>query len=178
MSEKNTDPFEDEGSPATPQSVEGQLPDLSTDDEAEAPKPTVPLVTPKKVFSRNDVVRAVKVFVHLPKLYPGYEPWGFELRLKLSQEAEERRQEYLALAPTEATVKLGEQNLDEICDLLVSTPSGFSDIKDDGKGPGSSFRNYVETADAEAKALLMQIVEGADNLYWASISPREFRREV
>jgi hypothetical protein len=132
----------------------------------------------KKVFSRSDVKRSLSVAVHLPKIYPGYEPWEFELRLKLSREAEERRQEYLSLSAADMTVKLREQALDEICDLLVALPKGFSDLQDTGQGPGHSYRSYVETADPETKDILLTITEGADNLYWSSISPREFPRTV
>jgi hypothetical protein len=106
----------------------------------------------KKVFSRSDV--------------------------KLSREAEERRQEYLSLSAADMTVKLREQALDEICDLLVALPKGFSDLQDTGQGPGHSYRSYVETADPETKDILLTITEGADNLYWSSISPREFPRTV
>ncbi|MEP6756384.1 MAG: hypothetical protein ABJA67_12845 [Chthonomonadales bacterium] len=132
----------------------------------------------KKVFSRNEIRRSVEVAVHMPELYPGFEPWVFKFRLKLTKEAEERRQEYLSLAAAQMTLKLSEQALDEVCDLLAALPTGFSDLKDTGQGPGHSFRSYVETADSEAKDLLLQIVEGADNLYWQKISPREFRRAV
>jgi hypothetical protein len=132
----------------------------------------------KKVFTRADIKRSVPVMIHLPKVYPGYEPWEFEFRLKLSKEAEERRQEYLSLSASDMTVKISEQALDEICDLMVSLPKGFGDLKDTGQGPGPSFRSYVETSDPEVRDQLYTIVEGADNLYWQSISPREFHRAV
>lgn len=130
----------------------------------------------KKVFTRADIVRSVPVDIVLPSLYPDMEPWGFILRLKFSQDAEERRQEYLALVPTEQTVKADEQNLDELCDLLVSTPTGFGDLKDDGRGPGSSFKTYVQTSDSVTKDMLHTIVRGAISLYWRKISPQEFRK--
>lgn len=137
--------------------------------------------TPKKalkVFTRSDIVRSVKVDVHLPSLYPGFEPWQFDLRLKFSQEAEERRQEYLALSASDQTIKEPEQNLDELADLLKSLPKGFGDLQDDGNGPGSSFKNYVLTSDPATKEMLLTIVRGAITLYWRKVSPQEFRRTV
>lgn len=171
MSEQNTtDPFE--GLNSEPQeTVIAAVPP--------APLPTtIDPPTPKKIWTRDRTVRSVEVGVALPTLYPDYEPWTFNLKLQLSVDAEERRQEYLSLSPSEQTIKLKEQALDEICDLLVSIPTGFGDIKDTGRGPGESFREYVNTADAEAKTMLLTIVEGADTLYWRAISPREFRRSV
>jgi hypothetical protein len=149
--------------------------------EATGTKENVPTTTAKKtkVFIRSDVKRGLKISVHLPFLFEGYEPWVFSMRIKLSEEAEERRQEYLALAPSEQTVKFPEQALDEVCDLLTGLPTGFGDLQDNGKGPGPSFRSYVETtSDAEAKDLLYKIVIGASNLYWMQVTPREFRKQV
>lgn len=137
-----------------------------------------PVEAPKKVFTLADIKRSITVSVHLPKLYPEFDPWEFDLRLKLSKEAEDRRQEYLSLSIGEAAVKLQEQALDEICDLLVALPKGFGDLTDNGKGPGSSFREYVNAAGPAQKEFLYVIVEGADNLYWASVMPHEFRRKV
>lgn len=152
----------------------------STEDLADTQAETVAVEAPpaKKVFTRADVKRHITVEVCLPKLYPGYEPWAFDLRLKLSRDAEERRQEYLALAASQMTVKLKDQVLDEICDLLVAYPRGFSDLPDGSGNPGTAFRAYVESSDPVTKELLLQIVEGADNLYWSSITPREFQRTV
>lgn len=133
---------------------------------------------PKKVFTRSDIKKTVKVGVILPKIYPDYEPWEFDFRLKLSKDAEERRQEYLSLSPAEITSRSGEQTLDEVCDLLVSLPKGFDDLQDTGNGPGHSWRNYIETAPPDAKELLMTITEGANTLYWQAIAPREFRPQV
>lgn len=132
--------------------------------------------TPKKVFRRDMVVRDIKVSLHMPKLYPDIEPWEFRLRLKLSDDAEERRQEYLSFVPAEQTVKAKDQALDEVCDLLMSLPKGFEDLKDTGKGPGHSFRSYLESAEPEAKATLYQIVEGVSGVYWRTIMPYEFRK--
>lgn len=129
----------------------------------------------RKLFTRADVVRGVEVKVALPKLYPDYEPWAFKLRLKMTSDAEERRQVYLALNPTEQTLKETDQNLDELCDLLTALPKGFGDLKDNGQGPGSSFRDYVETASAEQRPILDTIVRGAVTLYWRNTSPQEFR---
>lgn len=145
------------------------------------PAPTKPSVeeTPKKalkVFKRSDIVRTVPVTVCLPNLYPDFAPWEFNLRLKMTQDAEERRQEYLALIPSKQTVNEPEQNLDELCDLITKTPTGFSDLVDDGKGPGSSFKNYVLTADPVTKDMLFAVVRGAMTLYWRKISPQEFRK--
>ena len=148
----------------------------STEPSVESAPEPLEVSTAKKVFTRNDVKKFVEVKVYLPKLYPDYEPWTFKLRLRLSKEAEERRQEMLALSATEATARASEQALDEVCDLLIELPSGFGDLKDTGQGPGHSWKSYVETApDESSKQLLFAITEGADSLYWASISPREFR---
>lgn len=146
----------------------------STSEPIEAQLEVAP---PKKKFTRSDIRRTIDIEINMPRLYEGYEPWGFKLRLKLSAEAEERRQEYLSLAASEQVVGLSLRNLDEVCDLLTELPTGFDDLKQDGKGPGSSFRSYVETCEDPAmKDLLFQIVEGVDTVYWATISPREFRR--
>lgn len=129
----------------------------------------------KKVFSRSNVVRHVLCQVELPELYPDFEPWSFKLRLKLSQDADERRQEYMALAPTDRLVKERDQNLDELCDLMLAAPKGFDDLSDNGSGPGDSFKEYVNTSDEATKNMLLNIVEGAITLYWRKLSPREFR---
>lgn len=140
------------------------------DDPAQTPAKT------KRVFTRADIVRSVPVKVVLPFLYEDFEPWVFDFRLKFSQDAEERRQEYLALVPSEQTLKLDEQNLDEVCDLMISTPQGFGDLQDTGQGPGASFKSYVQTTtDPVTKDMLMTVVKGAISLYWRKISPQEFR---
>jgi hypothetical protein len=134
---------------------------------------------PKKVFTRDDVRSSIKVSVTLPRLYEGYDPWEFLLRIKLSTAAEEKRQEFLSLAPALQAEKTQEQNLLELCDLLKALPKGFGDLKDNGTGPGPSFREYVETCpSAEMKTMLYTIVEGAVNLYWRTIMPVEFRKQV
>lgn len=131
---------------------------------------------PKKVFTRADVRKTVDINVVFPRLYPDYEPFGFKFRLKLGNEAEDRRQDYLSLAPTDRVVKQSEQALDEVCDLLVAIPTGFADMQDTGQGPGATFRSYVETAtDPAARAMLDMIVEAADSAYWGATAPREFR---
>jgi len=138
-----------------------------------------PAAPKKKVFSKSDVKRFVEASVILPSLYPDFEPWVFKLRLKLSSEADKRRQEYLSLSASKRAVKANDQVLDEICDLLLELPSGFDDLKDNGQGPGASWRAYVETTtDPIARQLLDIVTEGADSLYWNSILPREFRSEV
>lgn len=133
--------------------------------------------TPKKKrFTRTDSRKYITASVHLPKLYEDYEPWVFKMRFKLSGEANERRQEYLSLSPSKMTAKEKEQALDEVCDLLVELPEGFGDLQYDGKSAGSSYRTYVETCpDSQVKEILYEITLGASNLYWAGISPREFR---
>jgi hypothetical protein len=141
-------------------------------------EPVAPAEPKRKVWGRGDIVRSVKCPVHLPNLYPDFAPWVFELRLKLSIDAEERRAEYMALAPSEQTVKEQEQNLDELCDLLMSAPTGFADLKDNGAGPGPSFRDYVMTSDAATKETLFTIVRGAINLYGRKTSPHEFLGKI
>jgi hypothetical protein len=142
---------------------------------APSPTPPKPKEAPRKTFSRDDVRRHIEVGVILPDLYPDYEPWKFKLRLKLSRDAEERRQEYLSLSPAEMTVKEQEQNLDELTDLLVDYPEGFSDLQKN-LPPGPAFKDYVMSAPADMKDVLFSIVTGATTLYWRKISPREFRR--
>jgi hypothetical protein len=115
----------------------------------------------------------------LPDLLPGFKPFCFKLRLKLSSEAEETRQGWLSLAPAKQTTGENEEALNEICDLLLEMPRGFGDIKDNGRGPGASFREYVEgTTDGDTLALLYSIVSGASGLYWSKTMPREFRKPV
>jgi hypothetical protein len=143
------------------------------------PETTETSTPQKQVWTRNDVKQGLLIAVHLPFLYANYEPWVFNMRIKLSEDAEERRQEYLSLAASEQTVKFPQQALDEVCDLLKSLPTGFGDLKDNGKGPGPSFRSYIETTvDPEAKDLLYKIAIGASNLYWMHVTPREFRKQV
>lgn len=159
----------EENKAGTPPTQPQQAPPVV--DAQEAPKA-------KKIFSRADVVRTVPISLHIPTLYPDFAPWEFELRLKLTEDAEERRQEYLALSPTEQTVKESEQNLDELCDLMVSAPKGFADLQYDGKSAGSSFKNYVMTSDEATKDMLLTVTRGAITLYWRKISPQEFRKSV
>src|SRR5689334_12432569 len=101
MSNDTTNPFQGESTPVitatAPVSTEAPI--------KEAPKAQ----KPKKIFSLKDVVRTVTCPVHLPKLYPDFEPWVFKLRIKLSKEAEDRRQEYFTLSQMEQTVKAPEQ---------------------------------------------------------------------
>ena len=145
---------------------------------SECARPGEPKVTEqtKKTFTRNDIKRHIELAIVFPKIYPDYEPWGFKFRLKLSAQAEERRQEYLSFAAADQTTKQTEQALDEVCDLLVALPTGFGDLQDTGLGPGHSFRSYVETAtDTDMKDFLAMVVEAADSAYWGAIQPREFR---
>lgn len=142
-----------------------------------AAKPTTG-TKPLKVFSRSDIKRYVKVQVSLPHLYPDYDPWTFKMRLKFTKDAEDRRQEYLALSASDQVVKEFDQNLDEVCDLLTELPKGFADLQDDGHGPGSSFRNYVESAPTDARDTLDKIISGAINLYWRKVTPQEFRKSA
>ena len=147
---------------------------------AENTAPTEQAPKPKKVFTRNDIKRYLDISVVLPKLYPDFEPWEFKLRLKLSGEAEDRRQEYLTLSAAKQTERSFEQCLDEMCDLLIDFPKGFADLKTDtGLAPGVAFKDYVDnTKDADAKQTLMLIVEGANVLYWRHVMPHEFRPKV
>lgn len=134
---------------------------------------------PKKVFNRNDIKRSIELSIIFPKIYPDYEPWGFKMRLKLSREAEERRQIYLSLAATRQTATMSEQALDEVCDLITEMPTGFSDLQATGKGHSDSFRSYVTSAtDPDMKDFLAMVVEAADSAYWGAITPREFRKPL
>lgn len=145
--------------------------------EAKAQAKEAPVVD-KKVWTRAQVVRSVKCPVILPALYPDVDPWVFDMRLKLSVDAEERRAVYLALSPSEQTVKEQEQNLDEVCDLLNTMPTGFGDLKENGMGPGPSFKDYVMSSDEATKQTLFTIVRGAINLYQRKTSPHEFLGKV
>lgn len=156
---------EAESRPAQPITAQGQTPT-----EGQAP------AKPKKIFTRGDIKKSIDVRVIFPKIYPDYEPWGFKMRLKLSTEAEDRRQEYLSLSASQRQVKVSEQALDEVCDLLTELPTGFEDLQETGKGPGHSFRSYVETTtDPDMKDFLAMLVEAADSAYWGAITPLEFR---
>lgn len=154
-----------------PPSLANPVPPEKAKEEASVP-------VPKKVWTRSDIVRSVKLGVTLPALYPNVEPWIFEMRLKLSVDAEERRADYMALSPSEQTVKEQEQNLDELCDLLMSLPKGFGDLVDNGQGPGNSFKDYVMLSDETTKQTLFTIVRGAVNLYGRKTSPHEFLGKV
>lgn len=166
------DPFEEgtESTEATPEPVV---------EEPKAPTPVEKVIEKvKKIFTRADVKKFITCPIHFPFLYPDFEPFEFDLRLKLSKEAQEQREEFMSLSAAAMTEGLQEQALNEICDLLVNPVRGFGDLEDTGSGPGHSFRSYVETSDPDFKAQLLQIVEGVDNWYWASLQPREFRRKV
>jgi hypothetical protein len=146
-----------------------------TPEQTQAQEPE-PAPAPKKVFTVADVKRHITVKVHLPFIYPDYEPWEFDLRLKLSQDAEERRQQYLALSAAQQTIKLEEQALDEVCDLLVSLPRGFGDLQAIGNNPGKAFEHYVKSiTDPDARQTVFNIVKTAEDFYWGMILPREFR---
>lgn len=157
---------------------QGQTPQNNTAEKS-APKDVL-VADPKtkKIWSRDDIKRSIKFKLHMPDLYPDFQPWGFNLRLKLSGDAEERRQEYLGLSASEQTVKEGEQNLDEICDLLVKLPTGFGDLQDLGTAPGVSFKSYYDSSDESTKEFILNIVRGAVGCYWRKISPYEFRTKV
>lgn len=152
-------------------SEEKQTTDEATATE-EAPK--------KKAFTRATAKPHIEIAFTLPMLYPDYEPWVFKLNYSLSGEAEKRRQKYLTMAPAARVDKLFEQNLDELCDLMVALPTGFGDLTDvPGQKPGVTFMNYVKsTSDHGAKESLSRIVSGAIDLYWTASMPREFRQSV
>ncbi len=133
---------------------------------------------PKTLFTRAAVTRSVPVHIHFPGLMPDLAPFKFNLRLKLSADAEERREEYMALSATEQTVKNSEQQLDELCDLLTKLPSGFGDLESNGGTPGESFKSYVLGSDPATKDFLFNTVQGAMTLYWRKLSPHEFRPAV
>lgn len=133
---------------------------------------------PPKVFTRNDIVRVIPINIIFPNIYPGY-VWKFKLKLKLSEQAEDRRQEYLSFSPMERTIKADAQALDEVCDLITEMPEGFGDLIATGQGPGPSLRSYVETApDPDMKAFLYMLVNAVDRAYWNAISPMEFRPAI
>lgn len=137
-----------------------------------------PKIQTKKVFRRDALpVAHINVGVEVPFL--DVDPFQFKLRFKLSEEAELRAQEYNSLSIADRVKGAPERSLDEICDLLVELPTGFADLKETGKGPGHSFRNYVETcADPDVKDILMRIVDGASTVYWSQVLPRPFSPKV
>lgn len=149
-------------------------------EQGQQPAATQPQIIPEntseapKVFTRKDVRRTVPVSLHFPQLMPGI-VFGFEMRLKLSQEAEDNRQEYLSLSQADQTLRQNDQNLEELCDLLVKYPTGFGDLNKE-LGPKEAFKDYVKNADPEARAFLDNLVQGAINMYWRKISPQEFRK--
>lgn len=159
-------------------SEQGQAPGQEPETAVEATPTTPPAKTPK-VFTRDSVRKTVPVQVHLPALYPGV-VWKFILRLKLSADAEEKRQEFLALAPATQVEKNAQQNLNELCDLLVAVPTGFGDMPTEvgAMTPGDVFHSYVTSAEADARETLDTITSGAITLYWRKISPQEFRTEI
>ena len=165
------DDEETQGQPTPKSPVEKVI----AQDQEEAPKQ-------KKVFTLADVKRYVPVSVNLPFMYQDYEPWSFKLRLKLSEDADERRQEYLALSAAEQTRKEQDQALDEICDLLTELPKGFGDLiplsetKRGMSQPGVVFKEWVNNiTDPDGKQTVLNIVASADRHYWGTILPREFR---
>lgn len=172
------------------QTLPGQSPVVVVPPKSEEPKAEVASeeAKPKKLFNRKDVKRFVPVDLALPFLYPldEYEPFGFKFRFALSRKMEENKQEYLSLSAMEQTEKEFEQALDEVCDLLVTLPTGFDFSEMTGGGnsipdiqAGNYFRQYVEsTTDTDAKQQLEAIVKQASIQYWNSITPRPFRRTV
>lgn len=144
-----------------------------SDEKKETKEETKEPATPKTTFTRASVAKSLVVKVFIPALY-GEHVFEFPLRPKLSIDAENRRQDYMALAAIQQTSNYAQQCLDEVCDLLNDMPKGFDDLQANGKGPGPSFMEYVETA-GDAKDALLSIVEGASQLYWAKVLPREFR---
>lgn len=135
--------------------------------------------TAKKVFTRKDVKRFVKVSLVLPFLYEEYEPWSFKFRFALSKQMDEQKQDFLSMSAMEQTQKDFSQSLDEVCDLLLELPTGFGDLNPEGAAvvnPGAMFRAYVEeTTDPEAREQIQAIIKGAANQYWTVIAPRAFR---
>lgn len=131
--------------------------------------------TKKVLFSRTMTIPPFVVKVCLPDILPDCKPFVFPMRIKLTVDAEDERQKYIALSPTEQVMKEEEYTLDEVCSLIAGTPQGFEDLKDDGNGPGSSFKNYVKTAVGDHRDILMKIVQGASSLYWRKTMPQEFR---
>jgi hypothetical protein len=137
--------------------------------------------TPLKIFSTTDVVRQVRCVVHLPKLYPGYQPWEFLFRLQLSSEMQKQRERFLGLAAVEREKQGLDQAVDEVCDLLLAEPTGFADFpgQDSGKPLKERAKEYVTSQTDEQVRLTLKIIyEGASLLYWNSISPREFLETV
>lgn len=142
-----------------------------------SPQPQQPQTEKPNVFVRGKGKRNIEFSFTLNRIFPDV-AFKFCLRTMLSKEAEEQRQKYLSLSALEQTYKEAEETLDELCDLMTKLPEGFGDLKDTGKSPGYSFRNYYETSDSEDKENLDLILRAAYGLYWGSLSPREFRKQV
>jgi hypothetical protein len=147
-------------------------------EEGKAPRP------PKKKWSRKAAHRVIHVYLNqsgVNERDDEFEPWHFQFRPMLSQEANERREKWLGLSGKERVASLKEQMLDEVCDLMVAEPEGFEDFPG-GSGAGDAgqrFRAYVtETTDPVERAQLDQMVEAANTAYWAKVTPREFRPAV
>lgn len=147
--------------------------------QATASAPEIPAKT-KKLFTRDSAPRSIPISVHLPKIFPDYEPWVFPMRMKLSEDAESQRQDYFSWSLAKQSEKGHNQALNEVCDLLTALPTGFGDlVKIEGQKPGTTFRNYIEgTTDAAQRHMLDLIVGGAATLYWNSVMPREFLEKV
>jgi hypothetical protein len=155
---------------AVPMPLPVQAPASEPTSEVEAPAQKKP-----KLFSRDNVKKSIDLKFTFPIIDPDI-VFGFKLRLKLSREADDRRQTYVGLSAVKQTETVTQQALDEICDLLVELPTGFEDLHLLPSGPGESLRNYYETTtDPYAKEFIGMVIEAADVRYWNAITPREFR---
>lgn len=170
-------PEKGQGAPETqtPPSQSGEIPPKNPQPDKEAPAPK-----PKKRFNRSgDVPKFIPIKIIFPTILPDFDPFEFDLRFSLSQDAEDKRQEWMQKSVSEQLTQENEQYLDQIGDLLVNLPRGFEDLVELPSGPGESFKSYVRTCpDPHVKELLNMIVRGVNTAYWNAISPREFRGEV
>jgi hypothetical protein len=172
-------------SPAPPQQQQQQQAQeqpVATDLSAQVTGSTEGQVTPvpePPVFSRKNVAR--KIIVSLSsKVYKGYKPWVFTLRLALSGEAQTRRDKWLGLSQVEVNRTVKNQIIDEVCDLLLEDPQGFEDLPTNitggGAGAGQRFKRYYEDSadDADFRFWLERIARAVNDAYWDAVSPREF----
>lgn len=150
-----------------------EVTEVENETEKSKPKETVKQVSR---FSLDIKKPVVTLALDLPQLLPDFEPFEFDFKLSLSDEAEDRRQDYLAQSPFNQTVNETSQALDELCDLLATGPRGFEGLTDTGTGPGDAFRAYYNKANGDAKIILDIVIKHAVRAYWNVITPRSFRK--
>jgi hypothetical protein len=132
-----------------------------------------------KRFTLESAPPTVTARVHLPGVLPDFEPFVFVMRLTFSEHMQKKRDAFLALAPAKQVETEEEEILTETCDLLAQDPTGFGDFDGltMGGSPGQKLRNYyvrAERTSPHAFAIVKSVIRAANNIYWGSVTPREF----